>query len=388
MFISYRGPIHPQLIACNAQCDTAESPTPISVFDSLTVGFTATPASGRKPLWVSFTPQFSLQPDSMRWLFGDGATSTTPNPTHKYQNSGAYDVTLKAYKFGSTFTLHKPEFVKVSDAKADFGANARCGGTPLTVTFTDLSTGSYPMTGWHWDFGDGQTTTQQNPTHEFSSVGTYDIELIVSDGVGADTLTKTEYITTQQSLSVDFTGGPTNGRSPLTVMFDPLLQGIANEYRWDFGDGDTSALPNPIHTYQTQGAYNVKFKARLNLDGCDQADSILKSGYVVVQDLQPAFAASPTAGYEPLTVQFTDQSLGNPTEWYWEFGDGSSSSTQNPSHTYYTDSTYDIFLRVTNAFGADSLKKLSYIHVDSVYVDLEGQIMKRGWVQFRPGIFV
>jgi|GEM_PF-6671912 len=380
------GTYYPRLIVCSAQgCDTAIASHPIRAFDSLTVDFSAAPTHGRKPLWASFTPQFSLQPDSVKWLFGDGATSVTPNPIHKYQNSGVYDVTLNAYKFGSMFTSHKPDFITVSDISANFAANPRCGGAPLGATFTDLSASSYPLTAWYWDFGDGQTSTQQSPTHEFASVRTYDIKLIVSDGVGADTLTKADYVTTQQSLNVDFTGSPTSGRSPLTVMFDPLLQGTANEYYWDFGDGDTSTLPNPIHIFQTQGTYDVKLKARLNLDGCDQVDSTLKNTYVIVNDLQPEFVASPTAGYEPLPVQFTDQSLGNPTSWYWEFGDGSSSSAQNPSHTYTSDSTYDVFIRVTNALGVDSLKRLSYIHVDSVYVDLEGQIMRRGWVQFRPG---
>jgi PKD repeat protein len=376
------GTYHPQLIACNLECDTAEGPTPISVFDSLTVSFTATPVLGRKPLFVSFTPQFSMQPDSVRWLFGDGATSATPNPIHKYQNSGIYDVTLKAYKFGSTFTLHKPDFVTVSDINADFAANPRCGGAPLTVTFTDLSTSSYTLTGWYWDFGDGHSSTVQSPTHEYTSTGAFDVTLIVTDGIGADTLTREGYVTSQQSLGVDFTGSPTRGRSPLTVMFDPLLQGIANEYHWDFGDGDTSSLPNPIHIYQAQGSYSVKFKARLNLNGCDQADSILKSAYIIVNDLQPEFVASPTAGYEPLTVQFTDSSTGSPTSWYWDFGDGSSSSAQNPSHTYYSDNTYDVFLRVTNAVGVDSLKKLSYIHVDLPYADLCAEIIGGG---ARPG---
>ncbi|MCX6832286.1 MAG: PKD domain-containing protein, partial [candidate division Zixibacteria bacterium] len=362
---------------------TLDVPVEFYVFD-LTVHFSAAPTHGRKPLFVSFNPQFSPQPDSVRWLFGDGETSMAPNPIHKYQNMGVYAVTLNAYKLGSMFTLSRPDLVKVSDARADFAATARCGGAPLTVTFTDLSTSSYPLTDWHWDFGDSQTSTEQNPTHQFASIRTYDIKLIVVDSVGADTLTKDDYVTTQQSLSVDFTGSPTRGRLPLTVMFDPLLQGAANEYYWDFGDGDTSTLANPIHVYQTQGTYSVKFKARLNLDGCDQVDSIMKSAHIVVNDLKPEFVASPTAGYEPLTVQFTDSSKGNPTSWYWDFGDGNSSSAQDPSHIY-SNGTYDVFLRVTNALGVDSLKKLSYIHVDSVYVDLEGQIMKRGWVQFRPG---
>jgi PKD repeat protein len=367
------GTKYPRLIVCNTEgCDTASHT--VRPFDSLSIDFSATPTHGRKPLWVSFSPQFSLAPDSVRWLFGDGGTSATPNPVHAYQNSGIYDVSLKAYKFGSLFTLQKSGFVQVSDVRANFGANVRCGSMPLTVVFSDSSTSSLPLTHWYWDFGDGDTSQREDPTHQFNSEGAFDVKLVVSDSVGADTLTREGYVTSQQSLGVDFTGMPTLGRSPLTVMFDPLLQGIANEYHWDFGDGDTSLLANPIHIYQAQGTFNVKFRARLDLDGCDQVDSVIKSAFIVVQDLQPDFVASPTSGMEPLMVQFTDSSTGNPTGWFWDFGDGSNSYAQSPSHVYDTNGTYDVFLRVTNAIGVDSLEKLSYIYVDSSYVDLCGEI--------------
>ncbi|MCX6831735.1 MAG: SBBP repeat-containing protein, partial [candidate division Zixibacteria bacterium] len=269
--------------------------------------------------------------------------------------------------------------------KVDFAATPRCGGAPLTVSFTDLSVPVKAITSWHWDFGDGHSSTEQNPIHEYTSSGAFNVQLVIADGGLADTLSRSGYITTQEGITADFIGVPNSGRSPLAVMFEPTLQGVANEYHWYFGDGDSSQLPNPIHVYTAQGKYNVTLAVRLQQDECDQVDTVTKNDFVVVQDLQPAFSATPVAGIEPLAVQFTDSSTGNPTSWFWDFGDGNSSPDQNPSHTYYSDSTYDVFLRVTNALGVDSLKKLSYIHVDSFYVDLEGQIMRRGWVQFRPG---
>ncbi len=215
-----------------------------------------------------------------------------------------------------------------------FTASPRCGGAPLTVAFTDQSAPIHTATSWLWDFGDGHSGTGQILSHEYNDVGVFDVMLIVSNGSLGDTLIKSGYITTQVGLTADFTGIPNSGKSPLTVVFEPILQGIANEYLWDFGDGETSTVRNPIHTYAVQGMYDVKLIARLIQDGCDQVDTITKEGYVVVNDLIPAFRATPLAGVEPLTVQFTDESQGSPLQFYWEFGDGQSSTDQNPVHQY------------------------------------------------------
>jgi len=263
-----------------------------------------------------------------------------------------------------------------------FSASPRCGSVPLTVQFTDQSIPIHAITAWLWNFGDGQTSTTQNPAHQYSQPGVYDVKLVVSDGPLKDSLRAVGFVTTQESIAADFTAVPSKGKSPLTVLFDPLLNGIANEYFWDFGDGYTSTTPNPIHKYTQQGRYNVKLRVRLNLDGCDQVDSIIKAEYVVVNNLSPAFAAAPTAGFMPLVVQFTDQSTGNPTAWYWNFGDGFTSSLRNPLHQYNATGVYGVFLRVSNAVGTDSLLKLSYIRVDTPYCDLVNEIYDAG---ARPG---
>jgi PKD repeat protein len=266
---------------------------------------------------------------------------------------------------------------------ANFAADKRCGSAPLTVAFSDSSSGSYPITSWHWNFGDGDTSNLQNPTHVFQDTGVFDITLVVSDGVYTNGLTKKDYVTTQDSVSADFFGLPNSGRSPLTVMFEPILEGIANYYLWDFGDGDTSTLRNPIHIYTTQGKYDVKLKVRLELDDCNQVDSMIREDYVIVNDLKAQFSANPTAGVAPLLVQFTDESGGNPNTWFWDFGDGNTiSGVQSPSHQYDTAGLYDVFLRVNNSIGEDSLLKLDYIRVDTLYADLFAEIWDVG---ARPG---
>ena len=260
----------------------------------------------------------------------------------------------------------------------NFDADIRCGGAPLTVSFTELTVPIHGITKWQWDLGDGQNSTEANPAHAYTDVGVFDVTLIVSDGTLADTLIKAGYITTQENITADFMGVPVSGPSPLAVVFEPILDGVATEYFWDFGDGDTSGLPNPIHTYTTMGAYDVILIVWLDLDGCYQSDTIIKEDYVIVNDLTADFAAEPRAGIEPLAVQFSDLSGGWPTGWYWEFGDGASSVDQNPQHQYDTGGLYDVFLRVTNALGVHSIMQLSHIYVDTAFTDLAGEIADVG----------
>ena len=263
-----------------------------------------------------------------------------------------------------------------------FSATPRCGGAPLTVSFTDESIGLRPITSRQWDFGEGQTGGGQNPTHQYDDVAAYDVRLIISDGTIADTLIKPGYVTTQAGITADFGGVPNAGKAPMTVFFEPILEGVANQYYWDFGDGENSALANPIHTYISEGVYQVMLAVRLMEDECDQYDTIIKQGYISVHDLTADFAASAQSGTAPLTVQFSDSSAGSPNSWYWTFGDGGWSTGQNPVHQYTSAGSYDVFLRVTNALGADSVKKASYIHVGPAIVDLAAGLSSNS---ARPG---
>ncbi|PWB73827.1 hypothetical protein C3F09_04750 [candidate division GN15 bacterium] len=263
-----------------------------------------------------------------------------------------------------------------------FTSDVRCGGQPLTVTFTDQSVPNRTLTGWRWDFGDGQSSTQQNPTHQYNSVGVFNVRLIISDAIASDTLVKENWITTQSGIGVEFTGLPNVGEAPLTVMFEPLLGGIATEYFWDFGDGQTSILQNPIHTYTTEGKFAVKLRVRLVQDACDQADSLVKTEYVSVRQLKAAFSGLPLRGVRPMLVLFTDQSNGSPTSWKWYFGDGGTSTLQHPNHTYYNKGSYDVKLVVSNALFKDSAVYPKYVQVDTLYPDLAANIWQ---APARPG---
>ena len=125
----------------------------------------------------------------------------------------------------SSDTVTKTQFVTVTPRaiKADFSADPRSGDAPLTVRFTDLSTGNPTM--WAWDFGDGATDMVANPTHVYTTPGTYSVTLTASNQYTSDTVCKTQWVTVRDvSINADFVGNPTSGYAPLTVQVSPIFQ--------------------------------------------------------------------------------------------------------------------------------------------------------------------
>lgn len=131
------------------------------------------------------------------------------------------------------------------------------------------------------------------------------------------------------SVSANFSGSPTSGLSDLTVRFKDLSTGSPTSWLWDFGDGTTSTLQHPSHTYTEAGLKIVS----LTVSDGSTTDIKTVKGYIHVQ-INVSFEATPSKGGNPLTVQFTDTSKGSPNEWNWDFGDGSISTAQNPTHEY------------------------------------------------------
>ena len=162
----------------------------------------------------------------------------------------------------------------------------------------------------------------------------------------------------------DFSGTPTSGNAPLAVSFTDLSTNGPTSWSWTFGDGGTSTAQNPSHTYASAGVYTVSLTAT-NAYG---SDTNTKTNYITVttppQNPPVAdFSGTPTSGYAPLAVSFTDLSTNSPTSWSWTFGDGGTSTAQNPSHTYASAGTYTVALTATNAYGSDTNTKTNYITV-------------------------
>ncbi|AKJ39217.1 PKD domain-containing protein [Methanosarcina barkeri] len=241
---------------------------------------------------------------------------------------------------------------------AAFSASPTSGKAPMKVQFTDKSTGT--PTKWKWDFGDGTTSTKQNPTHKYSKVGVYTVKLTVTNSAGSNTVTKADSIKVVTKPVAAFSVSPTSGRVPLNVKFTDTSTGTPTKWKWDFGDGSKSFHQNPTHKYSKAGVYTVK----LTVTNAAGINTATKSKYITVA-AKPvaAFSASPTSGKSPLNVKFTDKSTGSPTKWKWDFGDGTKSFHQNPTHKYSKAGKYTVTLKVTNAVGINTATKSKYITV-------------------------
>jgi PKD repeat protein len=151
----------------------------------------------------------------------------------------------------------------------------------------------------------------------------------------------------------NFTATPTTGTVPLTVRFNDISDASPTRWLWDFDDGTNSTVRNATHTYNVSGTYNVTLRAWNDLG----SDTITKVNFIRVspQVFGVNFTVNPATGIVTLPVRFTDISNASPTRWHWDFGDGTNSTVQNPTHTYGSPGTYDVTLRVSNNYGYDTI---------------------------------
>ena len=331
-----------------------------------TAKFSVSATSGYIPLTVKFTQSSTCDssPCTYEWNFDDGNDSyqtTKTTFTHKYTDTGSYTVTLTVTNNNDeTDTATKTITAKQESPSADFDSDVTSGPLPLTVSFTDTSSGD-PTT-WNWTFGDGNTSTDQDPDHTYAYAGKFTVTLKVSNDAGYDTISKKQYISVGKASNptADFDANQTSGEAPLDIKFTDTSKGYPDTWKWTFGDGESSTDQNPVHEYSDSGTYTVTLKVS-NDEG---SDTMTKTGYVTVGTLPVvAFVASATSGSAPLTVTFTDSTKNDPTGWYWTFGDGDTSSVQNPSHTYMTPGTYSVTLKAINTAGSATLTKPGMISI-------------------------
>ncbi|MFZ1307110.1 MAG: PKD domain-containing protein, partial [Ferruginibacter sp.] len=308
---------------------------------------------------VNFTNTSTPTPTSVLWDFGDGTTSTTLSPVKTYTATGSYTVKLVA-RLGACVDSTTFVFNVYPKPTAGFsGINRTACEPPLTVTFTNTSTA--PAT-YFWDFGDGATSTAQNPVHTYTAYGSFHVKLIVTNFVGcSDSLIINNYV---QILPPDasINNLPQSNCAPLTWTFsstvnspDPVVS-----YFWDLGDGTTSTLPNPTNTYPT-GSYDIKLIVT-TMGGC--TDTVFIPAGIVADDKPVAnFNANPRDVCAKEDVLFNDLSTGNITRWLWDFGDGGTSTVQNPSHHYQDTGLFTIRLIVWNNNCPDTLILTDYVHI-------------------------
>jgi serine protease len=442
----------------------------IDAYAALTYGgtppvaqFTGNPTSGCAPLTVNFTDLSTGEIDTWDWNFGDGSPhSSQQHPTHQYTGAGDYTVSLTVSGTNGSDTETKVGYIHAyGPPVADFYGNPTSGSAPLTVSFYDQSTGQ--VTSWDWDFGDGGTSTDQNPTYEYAAEGDYTVTLTVNGPCGSDGETKAGYISVgpPSEWTVitydDFEGGwgsytdgggdcalytggayahqgsnaadiqdnsgtassfyhtvgyDVSGYTDLEIEFwyYPVSMDNSNEDFWvQYYDGSTWQT---VATYAqgidfqnnnfyhevvpvSSSQYNFPSNAKLRFmcDASGNADDVYideiefrGSGGGPPPPPVAAFAGTPTSGEVPLVVNFTDQSTGQMTSWDWDFGDGGTSTDQNPVYEYTSQGTYTVTLTVTGPGGSDDEVKTDYITVTPggwtviTYDDFEG-----GWGSYTDG---
>jgi len=341
----------------------------VIIYSPPTPDFTAYPTEGFRPLTVAFTDTTTTTPLgdptlTYLWRFGDGEISDLPNPTHTYTAAGVYTVTLTVSNAAGSDTVTRTRYITVNPVpvQADFAASPTSGLAPLTVVFTNTSTGDY--TASLWDFGDEVTSTLESPTHTYAVGGFFTVTLTVSGPGGNDTLTRGNYITVYTPVQAAFTAWPTSGLAPLTVAFINTSTGDYTASLWDFGDGVTCTLESPTHTYTTAGVCTVV----LMVSGPGGIDTLIRTSYITVYaPVQAGFIASPTSGVAPLTVVFTNTSTGDYTASLWDFGDGMTSTLESSTHTYMVAGVYTVTLTVSGPGGSDTETKAEYITVWEEY---------------------
>ena len=198
---------------------------------------------------------------------------------------------------------------------AEFIGSPTAGTEPLTVAFTDQSTNA--PTDWTWNFGDGNGSNDPNPMHTYTAAGTYTVSLTAINADGSTTRTRSSYIVVGAPSTADFSGTPTSGNAPLIVTFTDLSSGGPTGWAWTFGDGGTSTLRNPAHTYSSAGTYTVT----LDVTGPGGPASQTKTGYIVVgaeQCVVPNVSDGPTKVPATNTLQrdgFVVRAEGDGTNW-------------------------------------------------------------------------
>ena len=210
------------------------------------------------------------------------------------------------------------------------------------------------VSGWQWSFGDGASSTQRNPSHTFSSAGTYQVRLTVTDDRGGQG-SSTKLVTAEDPPNSPPTADLTWGCTGLDCSFTDASSdsdGSITAWAWTFGDGGTSDVANPLHTYGAEGTYTVSLIVTDNES--TPSSSVSKQVTVRLPGSNVDPVASFTSTCTDLTCNFTDQSTdedGSVLLWNWSFGDGVTSTAQNPSRSYTSAGTYSVTLTVTDDAG-------------------------------------
>jgi len=329
---------------------------PITIISTPEAAFTLDQPNGCAPLTVQFTNESSASATELEWSFPGGtpATSTEENPVVTYSEGGSYSVSLTATNEIGTETIQEENIIVVDPLPTpDFSAEV--DNETFTATFTNTST---EANSYSWEFGDGNTSTAENPTHTFAIDGSYAVTLTATNDCGSTTITQN--ITVGEAPTPLFTAENTSGCAPLIVNFLDRSTGAIENMVWSFPGGtpETSTESNPTVRYETAGTFPVSLTVGNTIDDITKT----LEGYVQVF---PKPVAMFDYEVEAGTVAFINLSQGA-ERYNWNFGDGSTSMEENPVHEYAGNGFYNVTLNAFNAFCGTSFTQSVLLMVTDV----------------------
>ncbi len=243
----------------------------------------------------------------------------------------------------------------------------------LEAHFDDLSFGD--PTSWSWEFGDGDTSSEQNPVHLYADEGEYEVTLTIASDSCSSSYTSWVWVysdsTGFEECQAMFWTYPEDSNFMSYVFEDASWTTSGNmpdSWAWDFGDGATSTEQNPTHVYTEEGEYEVCLTITDTASDCEST----YCSYIYVEDFSGCqayyyYMPADSMGFDMTTLQFFDYSMGDPDTWQWDFGDGATSTEQNPVHTFAEEGTYNVCLTISNTSDtcSDTYCEEVYVFNDS-----------------------
>jgi gliding motility-associated-like protein len=310
----------------------------VNGFAANTASFTAdSTTSCGTALPVNFQNTTPVPGDvTYHWDFGNGDTSNVANPNEQYNTPGNFTVTLTITDTsGCTVTVIVPNYIQTAPPTAEFvGPTTACPNLP--VQFGNRSSTKFAAL---WNFGDGDTSTQINPYHQYKTNGSYTVALTATNAQGCSGTTTTPNFITVDTMHVDFSvSGKFSPCPPFVVEYTNRSAPGATGFYWNFGDGYTDTASNPTHIYFYPGVYSVTLYAA-GVYGCH--DSITYQNLITVQGPTGTFSVTPTSGCTPLQVNLSASITSNTQTSYCDLGDGTVlNDSLHILHTYSMPRVY------------------------------------------------
>ncbi|NJM15378.1 MAG: PKD domain-containing protein [Bacteroidales bacterium] len=295
-------------------------------------------------LTVDFTDISNGDPTNHFWMFGDGSYDLSANPSHTFKEAGVYRVSLTITDATGTCSDFVVKKIQVGNVDCSAGFTAMVDSSAKKAWFTKDVLGS--VTNNFWVFGDGKTSTHENPEHTYNHAGYYTVALNTfhQQSNCIDRTVETVLIGKEgDDCEADFF----YLASGKNVKFKDNSLGDIVQYKWYFGDGDSNKVAaNPMHDYAEAGYYNVCLTVYTSKG---IANTTCKKIAVSPQGASDCLASF-TYAIDSATkqVKFKDESFGEPTNWRWDFGDDNLSTGQNPAHTYADTGYFPVWLLATN----------------------------------------